>query len=95
MTNFIIIKLAWRVPLTGLRSPYPPFRQHGFKGPVYVLRHKSSTKRVEAGFLSGKFDVKAARSSRPHTDKIDAIFEKVEQDQHNYWLLRHRRGIDH
>ncbi|KAL0842348.1 hypothetical protein ABMA28_014470 [Loxostege sticticalis] len=33
-------------------------------------------------FQSGNFDVKdARRSGRPITDKIDAIFEKVEQDR--------------
>ncbi|KAJ0177787.1 hypothetical protein K1T71_006660 [Dendrolimus kikuchii] len=34
-------------------------------------------------FQSGNFDIKnARRSGRPVTDKIDAIFEKVEQDRH-------------
>ncbi|KAJ0176678.1 hypothetical protein K1T71_007857 [Dendrolimus kikuchii] len=34
-------------------------------------------------FQSGNVDIKdARRSGRPVTDKIDAIFEKVEQDRH-------------
>ncbi|KAJ0178217.1 hypothetical protein K1T71_006040 [Dendrolimus kikuchii] len=34
-------------------------------------------------FQSGNFDIKdARRSGRPVTDKIDAIFEKVEQDRY-------------
>jgi len=42
-------------------------------------------------FQSGNFYVKdARRSGRPITDKMDAIFEKVEQDRHisSYDLLK-------
>ncbi|KAL0841534.1 hypothetical protein ABMA28_015204 [Loxostege sticticalis] len=48
-------------------------------------------------FQSGNFDVKdARRSGRPITDKIDAIFEKVEQDQHiNSYDVTEDLGIDH
>ncbi|KAJ0171809.1 hypothetical protein K1T71_012572 [Dendrolimus kikuchii] len=48
-------------------------------------------------FQSGNFDIKdARRSGRPVMDKIDAIFEKVEQDRHicSYDVAR-ELGIDH
>ncbi|KAJ0171056.1 hypothetical protein K1T71_013255 [Dendrolimus kikuchii] len=48
-------------------------------------------------FQSGNFDIKDARcSSRPVTDKTDAIFEKVEQDRHisSYDVAKKLR-IDH
>ncbi|KAJ0175168.1 hypothetical protein K1T71_009309 [Dendrolimus kikuchii] len=48
-------------------------------------------------FQSGNFDIKDAhRSGRPVTDKIDAIFEKVEQDQHiSSYDVAGELGIDH
>ncbi|KAJ0176832.1 hypothetical protein K1T71_008011 [Dendrolimus kikuchii] len=48
-------------------------------------------------FQSRNFDIKdARRSGRPVTDKIDAIFEKVEQDRHisNYDVAG-ELGLDH
>ncbi|KAJ0176514.1 hypothetical protein K1T71_007693 [Dendrolimus kikuchii] len=48
-------------------------------------------------FQSGNFDIKdTRRSDRPVTDKIDAIFEKVEQDRHisNYDVAG-ELGIDY
>ena len=46
-------------------------------------------------FQSGNFDVKdARRSGRPITDKMDAIFEKVEQDISSYDVAE-ELGIDH
>jgi len=48
-------------------------------------------------FQSGNFDVKdARRSGRPVTDKMDAIFEKVEQDRHiSSYNVAEELGIDH
>ncbi|KAJ0180544.1 hypothetical protein K1T71_003948 [Dendrolimus kikuchii] len=48
-------------------------------------------------FQSGNFDIKDAhRSGRPVTDKIDAIFEKVEQDRHiSSYDITGELGIDH
>ncbi|KAJ0183809.1 hypothetical protein K1T71_000232 [Dendrolimus kikuchii] len=48
-------------------------------------------------FQSGNFDIKDAhRSGRPVTDKIDAIFEKVEQDRHiSSYDIAGELGIDH
>ena len=48
-------------------------------------------------FQSGNFDVKdARRSGRPITDKMDAIFEKVEQDRHiSSYDVAEELGIDH
>ena len=49
-------------------------------------------------FQSENFDVNdATRSGRPHTDKVDAIFEKVEQDRHisSYDVARDETIIDH
>ncbi|KAJ0174927.1 hypothetical protein K1T71_009068 [Dendrolimus kikuchii] len=48
-------------------------------------------------FQSGNFDITdARRSSRPVTDKIDAIFEKVEQDRHiSSYDVAGELGIDH
>ncbi|KAJ0174156.1 hypothetical protein K1T71_010302 [Dendrolimus kikuchii] len=48
-------------------------------------------------FESGNFDIKdARRSGRPVTDKIDAIFEKVEQDRHiSSYDVAGEVGIDH
>ncbi|KAJ0183521.1 hypothetical protein K1T71_001497 [Dendrolimus kikuchii] len=48
-------------------------------------------------FQSGNFDIKdARRSGRPVTDKIDAIFEKVEQHRHiSSYDVAGELGIDH
>ena len=48
-------------------------------------------------FQSGNFDVKdARRSGRPITDKMDAIFEKVEQDRLiSSYDVAEELGIDH
>ncbi|KAJ0175683.1 hypothetical protein K1T71_008842 [Dendrolimus kikuchii] len=48
-------------------------------------------------FQSGNFDTKdARRSGRPVTDKIDAVFEKVEQDRHiSSYDVAGELGIDH
>ncbi|KAJ0174870.1 hypothetical protein K1T71_009978 [Dendrolimus kikuchii] len=48
-------------------------------------------------FQFGNFDIKdARRSGRPVTDKIDAIFEKVEQDRHiSSYDVAGELGIDH
>ncbi|XP_047503790.1 histone-lysine N-methyltransferase SETMAR-like [Pieris napi] len=48
-------------------------------------------------FQSGNFDVKdPSRCGRPMTDKMDAIFEKVEQDRHiSSYDVAEERGIDH
>ncbi|KAJ0181233.1 hypothetical protein K1T71_003318 [Dendrolimus kikuchii] len=48
-------------------------------------------------FQSGNFDIKdARRSGRPVTDKIDAIFEKVEQDRPiSSYDVAGELGIDH
>ncbi|KAJ0179078.1 hypothetical protein K1T71_004790 [Dendrolimus kikuchii] len=48
-------------------------------------------------FQSGNFDIKdARRSGRPVTDKIDVIFEKVEQDRHiSSYDVAGELGIDH
>ena len=48
-------------------------------------------------FQSGNYDVKdARRSGRPITDKMDAIFEKVEQDRHiSSYDVAEELGIDH
>ncbi|CAH2241129.1 jg11579 [Pararge aegeria aegeria] len=44
---------------------------------------------------SGNFDVKDA-PGRPITDKMDAIFEKVEQDRHiRSYNVAEELGIDH
>jgi [histone H3]-lysine36 N-dimethyltransferase SETMAR len=48
-------------------------------------------------FQSGNFDVKdAPRSGRPITDKMDAIFEKVEQDRHiSSYDVAEELGVNH
>ena len=48
-------------------------------------------------FQSGNFDVKdARRSGRPITDKMDAIFEKMEQDRYiSSYDVAEELGIDH
>ncbi|KAJ0179306.1 hypothetical protein K1T71_005018 [Dendrolimus kikuchii] len=48
-------------------------------------------------FQSGNFDIKdARRSGRPVTDKIDAIFKRVEQDRHiSSYDVAGELGIDH
>lgn len=48
-------------------------------------------------FQAGNFDIKdASRSGRPVTDKIDAIFEKVEQDRHiSSYDVAEELAIDH
>ncbi|WP_337239668.1 hypothetical protein, partial [Vibrio cholerae] len=47
-------------------------------------------------FQSGNFDVKdAPRSGRPVTNKMDAIFERVEQDRHiSSYDVAEELGID-
>ncbi|KAJ0175950.1 hypothetical protein K1T71_008124 [Dendrolimus kikuchii] len=67
------------------------------KGPVFLFFKIIVAQIWFKRFKSGNFDIEdARRSGHPVTDKIDVIFEKVEQDRHiSSYDVAGELGIDH